>query len=95
MSRKSCLMRLFKTTMWYKLFIAVIFSLFLGQPVLTYAGVVIGGTRVVYLSNNSDKSISVFSKEEKSLISYRHGWILLIKMIKTKRHLRLFLRFRG
>lgn len=49
MSRKSCLMRLFKTTMWYKLFIAVIFSLFLGQPVLTYAGVVIGGTRVVYL----------------------------------------------
>lgn len=65
MSRKSCLMRLFNTTMWYKLFIAVIFSLFLGQPVLTYAGVVIGGTRVVYLSNNSDKSISVFSKEEK------------------------------
>ncbi|HHK9243330.1 TPA: fimbrial chaperone protein, partial [Escherichia coli] len=47
MSRKSCLIRLFKTTIWNKLFIAVILSLFLVQPVLTYAGVVIGGTRVV------------------------------------------------
>lgn len=65
MSRKSCLIRLFKTTLWYKLFTAIILSLFLGQPALTYAGVVIGGTRVVYISNNADKSISVFSKEEK------------------------------
>ncbi|EFH7843846.1 fimbria/pilus periplasmic chaperone, partial [Escherichia coli] len=65
MSRKSCLIRLFKTTLWYKLFIAIMLSLFLGQPALTYAGVVIGGTRVVYISNNADKSISVFSKEEK------------------------------
>ena len=65
MSRKSCLIRLFKTTLWYKLFIAIMLSLFLGQPALTYAGIVIGGTRVVYISNNADKSISVFSKEEK------------------------------
>ncbi|EOX7714980.1 fimbrial protein, partial [Shigella flexneri] len=43
----------------------MILSVFLGQPALTYAGVVIGSTRVVYLSNNADKSISVFSKEEK------------------------------
>ena len=65
MSRKSCLIRLFKTTVSCKLFTAIILSVFLGQPALTYAGVVIGGTRVVYLSNNADKSISVFSKEEK------------------------------
>ncbi|MGQ7179026.1 hypothetical protein ACUOA5_28020, partial [Escherichia coli] len=64
MSRKSCLIRLFKTTVSCKLFTAIILSVFLGQPALTYAGVVIGGTRVVYLSNNADKSISVFSKEE-------------------------------
>ncbi|EPD2702308.1 fimbria/pilus periplasmic chaperone [Escherichia coli] len=67
MSRKSCLIRLFKTTVSCKLFTAIILSVFLGQPALTYAGVVIGGTRVVYLSNNADKSISVFSKEEKIL----------------------------
>ena len=65
MSRKSCLIRLFKTTVSCKLFTAIILSVFLVQPALTYAGVVIGGTRVVYLSNNPDKSISVFSKEEK------------------------------
>ncbi|ENK5422229.1 TPA: fimbrial protein, partial [Shigella sonnei] len=56
MSRKSCLIRLFKTTVSCKLFTAIILSVFLGQPALTYAGVVIGGTRVVYLSNNADKS---------------------------------------
>ncbi|VCX34736.1 hypothetical protein BANRA_02974 [Escherichia coli] len=95
MSRKSCLIRLFKTTIWNKLFIAVILSLFLVQPVLTYAGVVIGGTRVVYLSNNLDKSISVFNKEEKIPYLIRYGWILLIKMIKAKRHLQLSLRFHG
>ena len=67
MSRKSCLIRLFKTTVSCKLFTAIILSVFLGQPALTYAGVVIGGTRVVYLSNNADKFISVFSKEEKIL----------------------------
>ncbi|WP_089628719.1 fimbria/pilus periplasmic chaperone, partial [Escherichia coli] len=74
MSRKSCLIRLFKTTVSCKLFTAIILSVFLGQPALTYAGVVIGGTRVVYLSNNADKSISVFSKEEK--IPYLiQGWV--------------------
>ena len=55
MSRKSCLIRLFKTTVSCKLFTAIILSVFLVQPALTYAGVVIGGTRVVYLSNNPDK----------------------------------------
>ena len=85
MSRKSCLIRLFKTTVSCKLFTAIILSVFLGQPALTYAGVVIGGTRVVYLSNDADKSISVFSKEEK--IPYL---IHLIKRIKAKRRLPLF-----
>ena len=37
MSRKSCLIRLFKTTVSCKLFTAIILSVFLGQPALTYA----------------------------------------------------------
>lgn len=65
MSRKSCLIRLFKTTISCNLLRIIILSIFFLQPTLTCAGVVIGGTRVVYLSNNADKSISVFSKEEK------------------------------
>src|SRR5699024_11790804 len=54
-----------KTTISCNLLMIIILSIFFLQPTLTCACVVIGGTRVVYLSNNSDKSISVFSKEEK------------------------------
>ena len=62
-----------KTTVSCKLFTAIILSV-LGQPALTYAGVVIGGTRVVYLSNNADKSISVFGQRRK--IPYLIGaWV--------------------
>ena len=72
MSRKSCLIRLFKTTVSCKLFTAIILSVFLVQPALTYAGVVIGGTRVVYLSNNPDKFLYL-ARKKKFLISSRHG----------------------
>nr|ELJ1595462.1 fimbrial chaperone [Escherichia coli] len=65
MSRKSCLIRLFKAIISHNLLYIMLLSAFLFRPALTYAGVVIGGTRVVYASNNADKSISVFSKEEK------------------------------
>lgn len=68
MSTRTCLIRLFiktRVNALSVLLITVMMTYCLLMPSLTYAGIVIGGTRIIYLSDKSDETISIYSKEEK------------------------------
>lgn len=56
------------------------------QMSMATAGIVVGGTRVIFYGDKPDTTISILIKKRTFLIYCRHGLIHLIKRIKANRH---------